>query len=233
MDKHGIRIPENYAACFRDTNIRKLESVNRSAFSVKHVDGSCQPCQIFADIMLSNEYIWRGVWICKNILCRHQYRVILEGNKESWLWSDGRLKALIMARDYRDTCRFIDFTPKKTAIFPTKRQMIKCWIFPNTLVECGRWSIIGSRIVPSSQKLATFCHHPSVQIKNTRPCKSKGSWKSDNLKSKIGFTGPCSGLRIQTYWSNRANNWRGQLNGENMSWIKQRRGSRVIFTAEW
>ena len=110
---------------------------------------------------------------------------------------------------------------KKLLFFPTKRQMIKCWIFPNTLVECGRWSIIGSRIVPSSQKLATFCHHPSVQIKNTRPCKSKGSWKSDNLKSKIGFTGPCSGLRIQTYWSNRVNNWRGQLNGENMSWIKQ------------
>ena len=43
----------------------------------------------------------------------------------------------------------------------------------------------------------------------------------DNLKSKIGFTRPCSGLRIQTYWSNRVNNWRGQLNGENMSWIKQ------------
>ena len=43
----------------------------------------------------------------------------------------------------------------------------------------------------------------------------------DNLESKIGFNRPCSGLRIQTYWSNRVNNWRGQLNGENMSWIKQ------------
>ena len=58
MDKHGIRIPENYAARFRDTNIRKLESVNRSAFSVKHVgtghvsrvkylQTSCYPMSIY------------------------------------------------------------------------------------------------------------------------------------------------------------------------------------------
>ena len=173
MDKHGIRIPENYAARFRDTNIRKLESVNRSAFSVKHVDGSCQPCQIFADIMLSNEYIWRGVWICKNILCRHQYRVILEGNKESWLWSDGRLKALIMARDYRDTCRFIDFTPKKTAIFPTKASDDKML---NISKHSGRvWQVVHHRVtyravIPKIGHILSPSEranqkHPTMQIK--------------------------------------------------------------------
>ena len=64
MGKHGIRIPQNYAPRFRDPTIGARE-VNWSlcehiGFSVKYVNGSRQPCQLFADIMLSNEDMkWR------------------------------------------------------------------------------------------------------------------------------------------------------------------------------
>ena len=77
MGKHGIRIPQNYAPRFRDPNIGARE-VNWSLcehidFSVKYVNGSRQPCQLFADIMLSNEDMKRRVNLLKIFLVITQY----------------------------------------------------------------------------------------------------------------------------------------------------------------
>ena len=72
MGKHGIRIPQTYAPHFRDQNIRagKLELREHISFSVKYVNGSCQ---IFADIMLSNEDMKRRVNLLKIFSVITQY----------------------------------------------------------------------------------------------------------------------------------------------------------------
>ena len=144
-----------------------------------------------------------------------------KGNKESWhLMNEVRweTESLIMARDYRGTCHFIDFTCKKRAHFWIKRSMIKLEYF-QTLSD-PMWQVLHHRVtyravIPKIGHILSPSDHAN-QMAGEKP-----QPQFDNLESKIGFNRPCSGLRIQTYWSNRVNNWRGQLNGENMSWIKQ------------
>ena len=160
MGKHGIRIPQTYAPRFRDPNIEKWTrvSVNISASlwnmwtghvsRVNYLQTSCYPMRT-----------WSGVWICENVLCHHAIwgKFWKVGLMSDWNpYHAGKRLSGHMSLYWLHSW--------KTATFQTKRRMMKCWIFPNTLIQCGRCYIIGSRIVPSSQKLATFCHHPTMQI---------------------------------------------------------------------
>ena len=165
-------------------------------------------------------------------ICRHHaiqwgYEVACELVKYSLsscnmrdIWKVGMrwvTESLIMARDYRGTCHFIDFTCEKRQLFGQS--------FDDEMLNISKhsdpmWQVLHHRVtyravIPKIGHILSPSDHAN-QMAGEKP-----QPQFDNLKSKIGFTRPCSGLRIQTYWSNRVNNWRGQLNGENMSWIKQ------------
>ena len=121
-------------------------------------------------------------------------------------------------RDYRGTCHFIDFTCEKTATFWVKA--VDDEMLNISKRSDPMWQVVDHRVTYRAV-IPKIGHILSPSDHANRMAGEKPQPQFDNLKSKIGFTRPCSGLRIQTYWSNRVNNWRGQLNGENMSWIKQ------------
>ena len=99
------------------------------------------------------------------------------GKLEWWMrWADEWLKSLSWLQEIIEAhVTLLTSLMKNSSFFGQSDGWWNVEYFQKT----GRCYIRGSRIVPSSQKLATFCHHPTMQIK----------WqvKNLNLKSKIGL----------------------------------------------
>lgn len=211
MGKHGIRIPQTYAPHFRDQNIRagKLELLWTYRFL-------CEICERVMSDICRHHAIQRGheeaCELVKNIFGHHAI---------CWVGAMNKLRrgreTLIMARDYWGTCHFIDSTCKNSNFLDKAAddEMLNISKHSEPMWQVLHHRVTYRAVIPKIGHILSPSDHANGMAGE------KPQPQFDNLKSKIGFTRPCSELRIQTYWSNRVNNWRGQLNGENMSWIKQ------------
>ena len=172
---------------------------------VNYLQTSCYPMRI-----------WSAVWTCENILCHHailQY----EGKRKVVMRWDEWLNPLSW-QEIIEAHVFLLTSPMKNSQILDKELDDEMLIISKH--SDPMWQVVHHRVtyravIPKIGHILSPSDHAN-QMAGEKP-----QPQFDNLKSKIGFTRPCSGLRIQTYWSNRVNNWRGQLNGENMSWIKQ------------
>ena len=181
MGKHGIRIPQNYAPRFRLAQILGLEL--EALWTYQFL---CEICErvtsavstMFADIMLSNEDMKSRVNLWKYSLSSCNDIIWEKWGKLDWWmrWADEWLKSLSWLQEIIEAhVTLLTSLMKNSSFFGQSDGWWNVEYFQKT----GRCYIRGSRIVPSSQKLATFCHHPTMQIK----------WqvKNLNLKSKIGL----------------------------------------------
>ena len=171
---------------------------------VNYLQTSCYPMRI-----------WSGVWTCENILCHHA----IWGKEGKFAWCmrwDEWLNPLSWQEIIEAHVALLTSLVKNS--FSDKAmddEMLNISKHSDPMWQVLHHRVTYRAVIPKIGHILSPSDHAN-QMAGEKP-----QPQFDNLKSKIGFTRPCSGLRIQTYWSNRVNNWRGQLNGENMSWIKQ------------